>query len=74
MKINQFTVNPFGENVYIVWSEITHNAVVIDPGMMTEDGNIAVRRTGRHQLGNNRTPHPQHTIDDTVSIMGKQYC
>jgi glyoxylase-like metal-dependent hydrolase (beta-lactamase superfamily II) len=37
MKINQFTVNPFGENVYIVWSEITHNAVVIDPGMMTED-------------------------------------
>ena len=42
--------------------------------MMTEDGNIAVRRTGRHQLGNNRTPPPRHTIDDTVSIIGKQYC
>lgn len=40
--------------------------------MMTEDGKTAVRRTGRHQLGNNRTP--RHTIDDTVSIMGKQYC
>lgn len=43
--------------------------------MMAEDGKTAVRRTGRHQLGNNRTPPPpRHTIDDTVSIIGKQYC
>ena len=42
--------------------------------MMAEDGKTAVRRTGKHQLGNNRTPPPWHTIDDTVSIMGKQYC
>ena len=41
--------------------------------MMAEDGKTAVRRTGRHQLGNNRIP-PWHTIDDTVSIIGKQYC
>ena len=41
--------------------------------MMTEAGKTAVRRTGRHQLGNNRIP-PRHTIDDTVSIIGKQYC
>ena len=40
--------------------------------MMAEDGKTAVRRTGRHQLGINRTP--RHTIDNTVSIMGKQYC
>ena len=41
---------------------------------MAEDGKTAVRRTGTHQLGNNRAPPPRHTIDDTVSIMGKQYC
>ena len=42
--------------------------------MMAEDGKTAVRRTGKHQLGNNHIPPPRHTIDDTVSIMGKQYC
>lgn len=36
--------------------------------MMAEDGKTAVRRTGRHQLGNNRIP-PRHTIADTVSII-----
>ena len=42
--------------------------------MMAEDGKTAVRRTGRHLLGNTVPHHPQQTIDDTVSIMGKQYC
>ena len=42
MKINQFTVNPFGENVYVVWNDITHNALVIDPGMMTDDERDAI--------------------------------
>lgn len=31
------TVNPFGENMYILWDETTHEAVVVDPGMMRED-------------------------------------
>jgi len=31
------TVNPFGENVYILWDEDTLQAVVVDPGMMRED-------------------------------------
>ena len=29
--------------------------------MMAEDGKTAVRRTGRHQLGNNRIP-PAHYL------------
>ncbi len=40
--------------------------------MMAEDGKTAVRRTGRHRWA--ITLSPRHTIDDTVSIMGKQYC
>ncbi len=42
MKINRFTVNPFGENVYVVWSDTTHNAIVIDPGMMTDGERDAI--------------------------------
>lgn len=30
------TVNPFGENMYILWDESTHDAVVVDPGMMRD--------------------------------------
>ncbi len=32
MKIQVFTVNPFGENTYIVWNETSKNAAIIDPG------------------------------------------
>ena len=30
------TVNPFGENMYILWDEASRDAVVVDPGMMRE--------------------------------------
>ena len=30
------TVNPFGENMYILWDEASLEAVVIDPGMMRQ--------------------------------------
>ena len=30
------TVNPFGENMYILWDEATREAVVVDPGMMRD--------------------------------------
>ena len=30
------TVNPFGENMYILWDEASHDAVVVDPGMMRD--------------------------------------
>ena len=42
MKINRFTVNPFCENVYVVWSDTTPNAIVIDPGMMTDGERDAI--------------------------------
>lgn len=37
MKISRFSVNPFAENVYILWNDATHHAMVIDPGMMTDN-------------------------------------
>ena len=42
MKINRFTVNPFGENVYVVWNDTTHHASIIDPGMMTDGERDAI--------------------------------
>ena len=36
MNATLMTVNPFGENMYILWDEATHDAVVVDPGMMRE--------------------------------------
>ena len=36
INATMMTVNPFGENVYILWDENTHDAIVIDPGMMRE--------------------------------------
>lgn len=36
MKITRFEVNPFGETMYILWSEISREAFVVDPGMMNE--------------------------------------
>ncbi len=35
MKISKFTVNPFSENTFILWDEVTREAAVIDPGMCT---------------------------------------
>ncbi len=35
MHIVKFTVNPFGENTYILKSSASSKAIVVDPGMMT---------------------------------------
>jgi glyoxylase-like metal-dependent hydrolase (beta-lactamase superfamily II) len=37
MNATMMTVNPFGENMYILWDEGSSDAVVIDPGMMREE-------------------------------------
>ena len=37
MNATMMTVNPFGENMYILWDETSHEAVVVDPGMMCQD-------------------------------------
>ncbi len=36
MNATMMTVNPFGENMYILWDESSHEAVVVDPGMMRD--------------------------------------
>ncbi len=36
MNANIMTVNPFGENMYILWDEVSREAAVVDPGMMRE--------------------------------------
>ena len=35
MEIHCFTVNPFSENSYLIWSE-SKKAIVIDPGFYTQ--------------------------------------
>lgn len=36
MKVSKFTVNPFSENTYILWDDLTREALVIDPGMCND--------------------------------------
>lgn len=36
MKIARFTVNLFGENTYIVWDDVSHDAAIVDPGMSND--------------------------------------
>ena len=36
INATMMTVNPFGENLYILWDEASRDAVVVDPGMMRE--------------------------------------
>ncbi|MBR5685803.1 MAG: MBL fold metallo-hydrolase [Muribaculaceae bacterium] len=36
INATMMTVNPFGENMYILWDETTRDAVVVDPGMMRD--------------------------------------
>ena len=37
INATMMTVNPFGENMYILWDETSLEAVVMDPGMMREE-------------------------------------
>ena len=49
MKIVKFTFNMFGENCYLVYNSDSREAMIVDPGMLTEteqqaiDGCIADR-------------------------------
>ena len=36
MNATMMTVNPFGENLYILWDEASREAAVVDPGMMRD--------------------------------------
>lgn len=51
MNATMMTVNPFGENLYILWDEATHDAVVVDPGMMRdEEREMVTKFIGEHKL------------------------
>ncbi len=39
MNVDKFEFNPFGENTYIIWDQTTLEAIVIDPGMSSENEN-----------------------------------
>ncbi|MEE1298689.1 MAG: MBL fold metallo-hydrolase [Muribaculaceae bacterium] len=44
MKISKFTVNPFGENTFILWTGEGGEAAVIDPGMSNSRECEALKR------------------------------
>ena len=51
MNATMMTVNPFGENMYIVWDDASREAVVIDPGMMRDtEREMVTKFIGDHQL------------------------
>jgi glyoxylase-like metal-dependent hydrolase (beta-lactamase superfamily II) len=37
MNATMMSVNPFGENLYILWDEASREAAVVDPGMMRDE-------------------------------------
>lgn len=44
MNINAFQVNPFGEMTYILWDNKSHQAAIIDPGMISKAETDAIDR------------------------------
>ena len=51
MNATMMSVNPFGENMYILWDEASHEAVVIDPGMRREgEREMVTKFIDEHQL------------------------
>ncbi len=36
MKVSRFTFNMFGVNTYILWDDISKEALIVDPGMINE--------------------------------------
>ena len=42
LNITRFVLNPFQENTYLVYDNVSREAIVIDPGMYYEEENKAV--------------------------------
>lgn len=36
MKVKAFTINPFGENCFVVWKEGADSCLIVDPGMSND--------------------------------------
>lgn len=43
MKIKKFTFNPFLENTYLLWDELTYSAAIIDPGMYSSEEELEIK-------------------------------
>ena len=37
MKVSRFSFNMFGVNTYILWDDISKEAIIIDPGMINDN-------------------------------------
>lgn len=44
MKVKFFVCNPFGELCYVAWDEVSHHAIVVDPGMASDREWSALQR------------------------------
>lgn len=71
MNVSRFTVNPFGENTYVLWDADSREAVIIDPGMSNEAEREALDKfIEREKL----TPvHLVNTHQHIDHCLGNQY-
>lgn len=44
MKVNRFTFNMFGVNTYILWDDISKDAIIVDPGMINDEERFVIDR------------------------------
>lgn len=42
MNVSRFTFNMFGVNTYILWEDISKDAVIVDPGMINDEERLAI--------------------------------
>ncbi len=76
MKIRQFAFNMFSVNTYVVWDETTHEAAIIDPGMIDDYENAQLDSFIKSENLNvihliNTHLHLDHTFGD--DYIKKQY-
>lgn len=68
MKIAQFQVNPFGENVLVLHNPDTRHCIIVDPGMMKDQEIVeVVDFIDRYQLQVQRVLITHCHIDHTAS-------
>lgn len=71
MNVSRFTVNPFGENTYVLWDADSREAAIIDPGMSNE-----VEREALDKFIEREKLTPVHLVNTHQHIdhcLGNQY-
>lgn len=76
MKVSRFTFNMFGVNTYILWDDISRDAVIIDPGMVNDEERLVIDRFV--EFNNLKLKHMVSThmhIDHSfgISYIGQKY-